>query len=187
MRTCGSATQGRLALLCGPEGPSERLEAVLADGRRAHSHLDAANEVPVAVDQAPEQVDVEIGQVRAPVVPSHETDVRDVQERRDADARAVDDELTQSGERQRPAEPASFQVVVPEDDPIGSGSMPQYVTLWKTCVCRSTRPGVTYCPSASIGRSASAVVDRNPDPVERLEPDESVMVEVHARGAELAC
>ena len=61
---------------------------LLADGRRAHPHLDAADEVAVRVGEAPEEVDVEVGEVRALVVLADEADVRDVEERVDAHARA---------------------------------------------------------------------------------------------------
>src|SRR5437870_3427237 len=68
-----------------------------------------------------------------------------------------------------PADPASFHVVTPDEDATGSGSIPQYVTLWKMCVCRSTSPGVTYCPlasmtwdAASAGMSASTAAIRSP-------------------------
>ena len=94
--------QRQLAFLGGAARPPQWLEAVLPDGRRPHPHLDAADEVAVAVGQTSKETDVEIGQVRALVVLADEADVRDVQERRDPHARRVGDELPQAGQRQRP-------------------------------------------------------------------------------------
>ena len=118
--------QRQLALLGGAAREAERLEAVLADGRRAHPHLDAADEVAVVVGQPPEEVDVEVGEVRALVVLADEADVRDVEERRDPHARAVDDELPQArrASARRPSRRRSTSSR-PDADATGSGSMPQ--------------------------------------------------------------
>ena len=68
------------------------------------------------VGEAPEEVDVEVGEVRALVVLADEPDVRDVEERRDAHARAARRRTPRSpGSVSAPAEPASFHVVTPDD------------------------------------------------------------------------
>ena len=60
--------QRQLALVRRLPGAAQRLEAVLADRRASHPHLDPDHEIAVAVGQPAEDVDVEIGEVRELVV-----------------------------------------------------------------------------------------------------------------------
>src|ERR1700755_1044228 len=53
-----------------------------------------------------------------------------------------------------PPVPVSTKVVVPDAGPTTSGSTPRSCPA-KTCACRSTRPGTTSLPVASITRSGS--------------------------------
>ena len=86
----------QLAFLGRPACESERLEAVVADGRRPHPHLHADHQVTIALGEPPEEIDVEVRGVRALVVLTDEPDVRDVEERGDANACAVDDEVAET-------------------------------------------------------------------------------------------